>query len=428
MHEPHYLNEQQRQVVYGSLMGRGTLVPDRHGGPGVHFCMAHTAEQAAYLDWKVSLLGNIAHSRTAEASATVGVEFTPMPELSELHRVVDFGDGHTHLTWEFLKQLTPLALAVWYLDAGTLTIPQSGTDADARVQLDVETLSPGSRQRLVEYLRDTHELDAAVVQQGADARSLLEFTPAATVRFLELVAPYVPESMSSMLLAQFRGRCSVTPEYSDPVQRLVAAPVLDIQVKPGSTRKFDIEVEGNHNYFVDGVMVHNSPETTSGGRALKFYASVRMDVRRIETLKDGTEAVGNRTRVKVVKNKLAPPFKQAEFDILYGVGISREGGLLDLGVEHGIVRKSGAWYTYEGTQLGQGKENARNFLRANPDMADEIEKRIKQKLGIPTGDDSAPAEEAAKDEAKAASTTKRTTRKTTASTSASKSAAPSTDA
>ncbi|MGV2383876.1 MAG UNVERIFIED_CONTAM: intein-containing recombinase RecA, partial [Thermobifida fusca] len=254
------------------------------------------------------------------------------------------------------------------------------------------------------------------------------FTPAATVRFLELVAPYVPESMSSMLLAQFRGRCSVTPEYSDPVQRLVAAPVLDIQVKPGSTRKFDIEVEGNHNYFVDGVMVHNSPETTSGGRALKFYASVRMDVRRIETLKDGTEAVGNRTRVKVVKNKLAPPFKQAEFDILYGVGISREGGLLDLGVEHGIVRKSGAWYTYEGTQLGQGKENARNFLRANPDMADEIEKRIKQKLGIPTGDDSAPAEEAAKDEAKAASTTKRTTRKTTASTSASKSAAPSTDA
>lgn len=428
VHEPHYLNEQQRQVVYGSLMGRGTLVPDRHGGPGVHFCMAHTAEQAAYLDWKVSLLGNIAHSRTAEASATVGVEFTPMPELSELHRVVDFGDGHTHLTWEFLKQLTPLALAVWYLDAGTLTIPQSGTDDDARVQIDVETLSPGSRQRLVEYLRDTHELDAAVVQQGADARSLLEFTPAATVRFLELVAPYVPESMSSMLLAQFRGRCSVTPEYSDPVQRLVAAPVLDIQVKPGSTRKFDIEVEGNHNYFVDGVMVHNSPETTSGGRALKFYASVRMDVRRIETLKDGTEAVGNRTRVKVVKNKLAPPFKQAEFDILYGVGISREGGLLDLGVEHGIVRKSGAWYTYEGTQLGQGKENARNFLRANPDMADEIEKRIKQKLGIPTGDDSAPAEEAAKDEAKATSTTKRTTRKTTASTSASKSAAPSTDA
>ncbi|ASR56662.1 recombinase RecA [Cellulomonas sp. CW35] len=125
-----------------------------------------------------------------------------------------------------------------------------------------------------------------------------------------------------------------------------------------------------------------SPETTTGGKALKFYASVRMDIRRIETLKEGTDAVGNRTRVKVVKNKMAPPFKQAEFDILYGVGISREGSLIDLGVEHGFIRKSGAWFTYEGDQLGQGKENARKFLRDNPDLADELDKKIKEKLGI----------------------------------------------
>ncbi|MFT7837264.1 recombinase RecA [Saccharothrix sp. BKS2] len=130
-----------------------------------------------------------------------------------------------------------------------------------------------------------------------------------------------------------------------------------------------------------GVMF-GSPETTTGGKALKFYASVRLDVRRIETLKDGGEPVGNRTRVKVVKNKVAPPFKQAEFDILYGHGISREGSLIDMGVDQGILRKSGAWYTYEGDQLGQGKENARKFLRENPDVANEIEKRIKEKLGI----------------------------------------------
>ena len=125
-----------------------------------------------------------------------------------------------------------------------------------------------------------------------------------------------------------------------------------------------------------------SPETTTGGKALKFYSSVRLDVRRIETLKEGTEPVGNRTRVKVVKNKMAPPFKQAEFDILYGQGISKEGGIIDLGVEHGFVKKSGAWYTYEGDQLGQGKENARNFLKDNPELATEIEKKIKTKLGI----------------------------------------------
>ena len=129
-------------------------------------------------------------------------------------------------------------------------------------------------------------------------------------------------------------------------------------------------------------ILFGSPETTSGGKALKFYASIRLDVRRIETLKDGTESVGNRTRVKVVKNKCAPPFRSAEFDILYGIGISREGSLIDLGVEQGIVRKSGAWYTYEGDQLGQGKENARTFLRDNPDVASEIEKRIKEKLGV----------------------------------------------
>jgi len=142
-----------------------------------------------------------------------------------------------------------------------------------------------------------------------------------------------------------------------------------------------------------GVMF-GSPETTSGGKALKFYASVRLDIRRIETLKDGTESVGNRTRVKVVKNKLAPPFRTAEFDILYGVGISREGSLIDLGVEQGIVRKAGAWYTYEGDQLGQGKENARSFLHDNEDIANEIEKKIKEKLGVGPrldADASAPA-------------------------------------
>ena len=130
-----------------------------------------------------------------------------------------------------------------------------------------------------------------------------------------------------------------------------------------------------------GVMF-GSPETTTGGKALKFYSSVRLDVRRIETLKDGSEPIGNRTKCKVAKNKLAAPFKIAEFYIIYGTGISREGGLIDMGVEQGFVRKAGAWYTYEGDQLGQGKENARAFLRDNPDLADELEKRIKEKLGI----------------------------------------------
>lgn len=130
-----------------------------------------------------------------------------------------------------------------------------------------------------------------------------------------------------------------------------------------------------------GVFYGNS-ETTTGGRALKFYSSVRLDVRRTETLKEGSMPVGNRTRVKVVKNKMAPPFKQAEFDILYGQGISKEGGILDMAVDTGIVRKSGSWYTYEGDQLGQGKEKVRQFLKDNPEISQEIEAKVKAELGV----------------------------------------------
>ena len=135
-----------------------------------------------------------------------------------------------------------------------------------------------------------------------------------------------------------------------------------------------------------GVMF-GSPETTPGGRALKFYSSVRLDIRRIESIKDGVEVVGNRTRVKVVKNKVAPPFKQAEFDIMYGKGISREGSLLDIGVDMGIVKKSGAWYTYEGEQLGQGRENAKQFLIENAEVMVEISERIRTEVGIGLDDD-----------------------------------------
>jgi len=141
-----------------------------------------------------------------------------------------------------------------------------------------------------------------------------------------------------------------------------------------------------------GVMF-GSPETTPGGRALKFYSSVRLDVRRIENLKDGAEVVGSRVRVKVVKNKVAPPFRLAEFDVMYGKGISREGSLIDVGVDQGFMKKSGAWFTYEGTQIGQGRENARQFLMDNPDVALDIEKRIRDSLGLVPKETDADAEE-----------------------------------
>ena len=154
-----------------------------------------------------------------------------------------------------------------------------------------------------------------------------------------------------------------------------------------------------------GVMF-GSPETTPGGRALKFYSSVRLDIRRIETLKEGNEAMGNRTRVKVVKNKVAPPFRQAEFDIVYGEGISHEGCLLDLGVDHGVLTKSGAYFSFEEERLGQGRNQARAFLSEHPDVAHKIESLVRERAGVPVPsgeeEDAEPAEHPASDEEPAA--------------------------
>jgi recombination protein RecA len=390
--EPRRLSDQQWQVILGSLMGDGNISPNRHDRSGVRFRLGHGSAQVDYLDWKVSLLANIAHSRRTNPQGAQFVDFTPLPELDELQRAVYLGDGKKHLSWDYLKALTPLAFAVWYMDDGCFTLRSKGLQertrgGSGRVELCVEAMSEGSRQRLIEHLRDAYGLDVKLTRCGAEQKSVVQFSTAATTKFHDLVAPYVPAAMERKLLPSFRGHCTVAPEFVEAEMRPVPARILDVHVKPRtrSMSRFDIEVEGNHNYLVDGVLVHNSPETTTGGKALKFYASVRLDVRRIESLKDGSEVVGNRTRVKVVKNKVASPFKQAEFDIMYGLGISREGSLIDVGVEQSIIRKAGAWYTYDGDQLGQGKENARNFLRDNPDVAAEIEKRIKEKLGVGVG-------------------------------------------
>jgi recombination protein RecA len=403
--EPHLLSEQQVQVVLGSLMGDGNLSPNRSNRNGVRFRLGHGAKQSEYLQWKTSLMSNIRHSVRENAKGAGFVDFTPLPELAELQRAVYLGDGKKFFSEEYLKALTPLALAIWYMDDGSFTVRSKGMQertagGSGRIAICVEAMSEGTRVRLRDYLRDTHGLDVRLRHAGSAGKAVLVFSTAASAKFQELVAPYMAPSMEYKLLPRFRGQGTVTPRFTEPAQHLVPARILDVHVKPHtrSMNRFDIEVEGNHNYFVDGVMVHNSPETTTGGKALKFYASVRLDVRRIETLKDGTNAVGNRTRVKVVKNKVAPPFKQAEFDILYGFGISREGSLIDMGVDHGFIRKSGSWFTYEGEQLGQGKENARTFLMENADLANEIEKKIKEKLGIgavitdePAVDDVLPA-------------------------------------
>ncbi|MBO1029858.1 recombinase RecA [Tessaracoccus sp. SD287] len=243
------------------------------------------------------------------------------------------------------------------------------------------------------FIDAEHALDPDYAQKlGVDTDSLLVSQPDTGEQALEIADTLVRSGALTLIVidsvAALTPRAEIEGEMGDNHVGLHA------RLMSQALRKMTggLSQAGTTAIFINqlrekiGVMF-GSPETTTGGRALKFYSSVRLDVRRIETLKDGTESVGNRTRVKVVKNKVAPPFKQAEFDIIYGLGISREGSLIDMGVDAAIIRKAGAWFTYEGEQLGQGKENARNFLKNNPAIADEIETRIRKALGLDGGQD-----------------------------------------
>lgn len=233
-----------------------------------------------------------------------------------------------------------------------------------------------------------HALDPDYAQKlGVDTDSLLVSQPDSGEQALEIADMLIRSGALDVVVidsvAALVPRAEIEGEMGDShvglQARLMSQALRKLTGALNSSRTTAIFI--NQLREKVGVMF-GSPETTTGGKALKFYSSVRLDVRRIETLKDSQEAVGSRIKVKVVKNKLAPPFRQAEMDIVFGEGISREGSLIDLGVDNGIVRKAGAWYTYDGSQLGQGKENARSYLRDNPDVAAELEKKIKEQLGI----------------------------------------------
>jgi recombination protein RecA len=382
---PFYLSNFQWAALRGTLMGDGALSLTRTGH-GVRFRYTHCGAQTEYADWKASLFANVNSSRYVRKDHVVTYDFQPLPELADMRERV-YVEGKKVLDDDYLKTLTPLSLALWYMDDANFTIRSLGLQKrteglTGRAVICVEAMEECTRTRLVAYLADTWGIQATLKSSGAAKQAILVFNNAETAKLHSLIAPYVHPSMEYKLLPRFRGQFAVEPEFVPMSYQLVPMPVTDVRVKPKtrSMSRFDIEVEDSHNYFVDGVMVHNSPEVTPGGRALKFYASVRLDIRRIESIKDGTEVVGNRTRVKVVKNKCAAPFKQAEFDIMYGQGISREGSVLDVAVELGFVKKAGAWFTYEGEQMGQGRENVKTFLRENPAMMAEIDARVRERM------------------------------------------------
>jgi recombination protein RecA len=391
---PMRLSDFQWEVVLGGLMGDGALSHNQNS-LAARYRFGHGKKQAAYAEWKASLFSNLTVSQTTNEKSALFFDIQPLAELTELREAVYIG-GKKVFNEDYLKRLTPLSLAIWYMDDGTFSLRAKGLqertrEGSGRSEICIEAMEQTTRLRLMEYLIDTWAIVPKLITRAGKA--VLVFGKDETAKLHALIAPFVHPSMDYKLLPRFRGRFSVEPVFAPVRYELMPMPVLEVRAKPWNSRthRFDIEVEGSHNYLADGVVVHNSPETTPGGRALKFYSSVRLDVRKIDNLKDGTEVVGARVRAKVVKNKLAPPFRLAEFDIIYGKGISKEGSLIDVGVDLEIVKKSGAWFTYEDEQLGQGRENSRQFLAEHKDIAGEIERRIRDAVGLTSFDE--PAKE-----------------------------------
>jgi len=281
-----------------------------------------------------------------------------------------------------------IALGVGGLPRGRV-VEIYGPESSGKTTLALHCLAEAQRKGgICAFIDAEHALDPIYARKlGVNVDELLISQPDAGEQALEIADTLVRSGAIDVLVidsvAALVPRAELEGEMGD------SQPGLQARLMSQALRKLTASINRSNTMVVFinqirmkiGVM-YGSPETTTGGNALKFYASVRLDIRRIGVIKDRDEVVGNQTRVKVVKNKLAPPFKQVEFDIMYGEGVSKMGEIIDLGVKAGVVEKSGAWFSYDSQRIGQGRENAKNFLKANPDMANKIEAAIRQNAGL----------------------------------------------
>ncbi|HEY3019138.1 MAG TPA: recombinase RecA [Solirubrobacteraceae bacterium] len=380
------LSDDQMKLILGSLLGDGSLrYASKHN---VHFRVGHGERQREYCEWKQAMLRPFGN-KIGRTGNGIGFDTIPMRQLAPLRDAVYAADGRKTVTQELIADLDERAIAAWYCDDGTFggSYKRWG---HGKATICVAGLSEADRIRVADRCEEL-----GMGRPTLSGNNLL-FSGDRAQRFHEKIAPYVHPSLDYKLHPSQRGRFAWDAEQGDfgtslaerTSLRPTAMKVVRKLRKPATSKdrhrrhRYDLQVDGNHSYIAGGVVVHNSPETQPGGRALKFYASQRLDIRRIETLKDGTEAVGNRVRVKVVKNKVAAPFRQAEFDIEFGRGISTSGCLLDLGIEHNVVTKSGSFFSYGDERLGQGRGNAKGYLDQHPEVAKEIEDKIYEALGI----------------------------------------------
>jgi recombination protein RecA len=374
------VREDQLKLVLGSLLGDGS--PRFASDHNASFRVGQGERQREYCEWKHEMLAPFGNA-IGKTGNGIGFDTVPMHQLAWLHEAVYAVNGGRTVSDELVEQLDERAIAAWYCDDGTFGGHYQRW-GHGKATIACPALSQVDKERLAERCEEL-----GMGRPTVRERELL-FSGERTRMFQERIAPYVHPSLDYKLHPNLRGRFKWHPDTSDAhlngtrlKSRTSLHPVsMKVLRKYRKRDRFDLQIAGNHTYLVDHVVVHNSPETQPGGRALKFYSSQRLDIRRIETLKDGTEAVGNRVRVKVVKNKVAAPFRQAEFDIEFGKGISTSGCILDLGLEHNVVSKSGSFFSYGDERIGQGRANAKAYLDEHPEIAKEIEAKVYEALGL----------------------------------------------
>ncbi len=374
------LTEDQRQLVLGSSLGDGSL--RKTGTHTATFRVGHGEKQTEYANWKYEMLSPLTRE-FGKVGNGQGFDTFSAATFADFRSHLYNEQGKRTISDDVLNALDARGLAAWYSDDGSFA-GNFERWGNGKSSLYNASLKGADREKVVDYF------ERIGIGRPKDFGRGFRFSGEQTHCLHEMIAPFIHPSMQYKIHPKLRGKFCWLPSDEKLTRedlkylRAVPARITKIYKKPPtrSMKRFDLEIEGNHTYLVDGVVVHNSPETTTGGKALKFYASVRIDIRRIGAIKEGDKMVGNRTRVKVVKNKVAPPFHECEFDIMYGEGISKEGDLIDLAVVHNIVDKSGAWFSYTGERLGQGRENVKKLLKENREMFARIEKDVKIKLGL----------------------------------------------
>jgi recombination protein RecA len=376
-----------QHLLLGSMLGDGSI--KQEGRMAAYFREEHAKGHREYVKWKEKAFGKLCRKSSDNAHG-YGFSTQALYEFGQIRaKFYSKNKRYKHVTTELLEQLNPLSLAVWYLDDGTNNRQRKGcnqktihlhrlTEKECRAFETVFALKFGLICRIKHYPKAA---SSRIAFHGKEADKLEE-----------IIRPYCHRSMAYKL-TDHKGIGSALSKLdfsTREVDEAIPCEIFECREKFIDGKlgvRYNVEVEENANFLLaSGAIVHNSPETTSGGRALKFFSSIRIDIRRKDQIKtpDG-KVIGNRTKIKVVKNKVAPPFTEVEFDIMYNEGISASGSLVDLGVEHKILEKKGAWITYQGELVGQGRDAAKQAIREKPELAEKITKAILEKVSVTGG-------------------------------------------